>query len=925
MSRTAPTLKVAAVASIVAVTASAIDASAGPPAAGPAGPAAPDAKKPEFPPFDKVVEGLEKVVTMTDGSAPLYELYRDTETGRLLAVLPPGYDKQLVMIACTISGGDPEAGVMGPTHYVKWRKMDKQLVLIEPNLNVRTDGDREAKDSIEHLYTGRVLVATPILTMAPGGRPVIDLGALSTAQAGKLFGASVYGSYGATLSGLNPALAVLTKTKAFPENVIYEYEAPRADGRLIRITYAIGTLEGSPDYKPRTADPRVGFFYDWHQDFARTSDEDVTDRYIIRWNLQKADPKLSMSPPKQPIVWYIEHTTPIRFRRYVREGILMWNDAFEEIGIVNAVEVYQQDAVTGAHMDKDPEDARYNFFRWNASDQGYAIGPSRSNPLTGEILDADVVWHQGLTRSMRAMLENLSDDIVEQSFSPETLAWLDQHPSWDPRVRLATPARRAQRIHQRAVDAERALTEDLRSQTHPWTHGINDPTNAACRMGRMLSLNSALIDTALVAGLLDVRSDELLDGLPEAYIGPMIRYIACHEVGHCLGLQHNMAASTVRTLEEINTEGFDGPTVGSVMDYVAVNINHDLGEVQGPYASPALGPYDKWAIAYGYGPEDQLETVLARVSEPDHIFVSQLAMAVGSDPRNMVWDLGADNLNFAESRIALAGELRDKLIEDIVEKGESWKRARDRLNVLLGTQLYSVYIATNWIGGSFINNDFKGDPGDRAPIEDIPAERQRRALALVIDNAFEDEAFGLTPELVRHLGREYWYDPAEFNSLMDDPSYDVHDTVGAIQAVTLTLLMNPTKLRRIYDNEYRAQDAEDVLTLAEVVESITDAVWRECAAPTDHPYSAESPMISSFRRNLQREHVQRLIDLALLEDMPSPAVRTISAMATQELRRIDEMAGDAENGGPDPYTVAHLSDVRQRIGKALDAAYVITR
>ncbi len=195
---------------------------------------------------------------------------------------------------------------------------------------------------------------------------------------------------------------------------------------------------------------------------------------------------------------------------------------------------------------------------------------------------------------------------------------------------------------------------------------------------------------------------------------------------------------------------------------------------------------------------------------------------------------------------------------------------------------------------------------------------------LVIDNAFEDEAFGLTPDLVRHLGREYWFDPAELDNLMDDPSYDVHDVVGGIQAVTLTLIMNPTKLRRIYDNEYRAQDAEDVLTLAEVVTTVTDAAWRECAEPTSRPYSAESPMISSFRRNLQREHVQRLIDLALLKDTPSPALRTISAMATQELRRIDAMTAKAQNGGPDPYTVAHLSDVRARIEKALDVAYVQT-
>ncbi|MHC4218554.1 MAG: DUF5117 domain-containing protein, partial [Planctomycetota bacterium] len=325
MLKTALTLRATIAASVVAIAGIALDASAGPPAPQTGGP---DAKKPEYPPFDKVTKDLQKVVSTTDGAAPLYDLYRDKKSGRLLAVLPPNYQKQLVMIACTISGGDPEAGVMGPTHYVKWRKIKKQLVLIEPNLAVRTTGDREAKDSIKHLYTGRVVVSTPIVTMAPGGRPVIDIGTLSTAQAGKFFGLSAFGPYGASLKGLNPQLAALTKAKAFPENVIYEFEAPRHDGRLVRLTYAIGTLEGSPGYKPRKADSRVGYFYNWHQDFARTADQDVTDRYIIRWHLEKADPKLSLSPPKEPIVWYIEHTTPIRFRRYVRDGILMWNQAF---------------------------------------------------------------------------------------------------------------------------------------------------------------------------------------------------------------------------------------------------------------------------------------------------------------------------------------------------------------------------------------------------------------------------------------------------------------------------------------------------------------------------------------------------------------------------------------------------------------------
>ncbi len=385
-----------------------------------------------------------------------------------------------------------------------------------------------------------------------------------------------------------------------------------------------------------------------------------------------------------------------------------------------------------------------------------------------------------------------------------------------------------------------------------------------------------------------------------------------------------MAASTIHTLEEINSEGFEGPTVSSVMDYVGVNINHELGEVQGPYASPELGPYDKWAIAYGYGPDDKIEEVLSQVSDPDHIFVSQLAMFMGSDPRNMTWDLGANNLNFAESRIALAQELRGKLIDDIIKEGESWKRARERLNMLLGTQLQAIFIASNWIGSSYINNDFKGDPGNRPPIEDVPAQEQRRALRLIIDNSFDDAAFGLTPELIRHMGKEYWWDPAAIRNLFEDPSYNVHDVVGGIQAVTLTLIMNPARLRRVYDNEYRAQDSDDVLTMAEVVNAVTDAVWSECAEPAHMKYSAETPMVSSFRRNLQREHMQRLIDLALLEDEPSPSLRTISSMARFELRRIDEMAQQAQGASPDPYTTAHLADIRTRIEKALDAAYVIT-
>ncbi len=877
----------------------------------------------EMPPFEKVIEKLEKVVSTADGSKPLYDLYVDRESGKLLGVLPPNYASQLLMISPTVSGGHPEAGVMGMTYYAQWKKIGKQLALIEPNLWERTSGDKNSKSSMNQLYTGSVITALPIITMSPAGGPVVDLGHMGTHKARKFFPPDAF--YGPSFRAVNPTLASLTKVKAFPKNVIFEYEMPNETGQLIRLTYAVDVLQGSPGFKPRKADSRVGYFYDLYLDYAKAQNEDVTDRYITRWNIEKADPSLSMSPPKKPLVWYIEHTTPVKYRRYVREGILMWNESFEKVGIVGALEVYQQDKATGAHMDKDPEDNRYNFFRWNVSNQTYAIGPSRTNPKTGEILDADVVWHQGLTRNLAQSLASLSAGLAELTMSPEELAFFDKNPDWDPRVRLATPVERSKMILEKEMNLEMAATEPLEGRDHPWTKALNDPTNSACKIGSMMAMNMAIAGLAFEAGLMDAKGEgegddvPMMDGVPEEFIGQMIRYVSAHEVGHCIGLQHNMAASTIRSLEEVNTPGFEGPTVGSVMDYCAVNINHECGEEQGPYATTEVGPYDDWAIAYGYGPEDKLDEVLSRVSEPDNIFLSQIAMSVGSDPRNMTWDMGADNLKFAESRMSLCDELREKLLEDIVKEGEPWAVARRRFLPLLNTQFNSMYIASRWVGGSYENNDWKGDPGDRAPVNDIPAERQRKAMKLVIDNAFGDDAFGLTPELIRYMGKEYWWDPQGIGELMADPSMPVHDLVGSLQAAMMSIMMNPTKLRRVYDNEYRAQGADDVLTVAEVMDAIGAAVWTDGSSRYGSTGDAST---SSFRRNLQREHVDRLIDLALMEST-SPSLRTISSLSVGHLEQIAKKTKKA-NGG-DPYTAAHNADIQRRIERAMEAKYVMAR
>ena len=166
-------------------------------------------------------------------------------------------------------------------------------------------------------------------------------------------------------------------------------------GTLQTLYYSISEIPSSTGYKPRKADQRIGYFTTSYSDYGKYKENEVEINYINRWHLEKRDSSLKVSPPKEPITFYLEHTTPVRYRRWVKEGVEYWNEAFENVGISDAIVVHYQDKVTGAHMDKDPEDVRFNFIRWLNNDISTAIGPSRVHPETGQILDADIVLTDG--------------------------------------------------------------------------------------------------------------------------------------------------------------------------------------------------------------------------------------------------------------------------------------------------------------------------------------------------------------------------------------------------------------------------------------------------------------------------------------------------------------------------------------------------
>ncbi|MDA1232760.1 MAG: DUF5117 domain-containing protein, partial [Planctomycetota bacterium] len=322
----------------------------------------PEPPKPEYPPSAKILEGYEKVVTKAN-IKPMYTLWTRQKDGQMYAELPRGFAQKKYFIATTVASGETYAGLQAGDVYVYWRQYDKRLALMTPEVEYRASGDKEAESSVKRLFTDRVLMEVPIVTMGPGGGPVIDVDAMLVNNPTLSFSPAAV-NYGLTRNGVYS----IHTAKAFENNVEIAFEVPDNSGVLKILHYSISDIPDSTGFQPRVADSRVGFFTTTYIDLAKYNDRETHIRYINRWNLEKADSKLKLSPPKNPIVFYIEHSTPVRYRRWVREGILSWNKAFENVGISDAIEVYYQDAPSGAHMDKDPEDVNYNFVRWLNND-----------------------------------------------------------------------------------------------------------------------------------------------------------------------------------------------------------------------------------------------------------------------------------------------------------------------------------------------------------------------------------------------------------------------------------------------------------------------------------------------------------------------------------------------------------------------------
>jgi hypothetical protein len=627
--------------------------------------------------------------------------------------------------------------------------------------------------------------------------------------------------------------------------------------------YSLAKLPDAPMH-PRVYDNRIGYFDTDVCDFTTDDRRIPIVHYINRWRLEKKDPSAELSEPKQPIVFWIDRTVPVKYRDSIREGVLEWNKAFEQIGYKDAI-----------HVEIQPDDAKFNTsdirhasIRWMTSARNTysAIGPTVVDPRSGEILDADI----GIDATSFRAFKSLGTESIPQRSSSES---------------------------------NPALADAFADKAY-----CTYAQEAAEHEGFAMSL-------------LEARGELTLDG-PEAekFIQDQLRATTMHEVGHTLGLTHNFRASTAYTEAQLGDREFTKThgIAGSVMEYNAVNIALK-GEKQGEYHMSTLGPYDYWAIEYGYrelAPEQEsadLAKIASRSNEPQLAFMADDELYhSGLDPRVNTFDLSNDPLAFAKRQLQLGRELWELTEGRSLKPGENYALLRRNFNRGLFEVQQSAHQATKFIGGLTLHSDHAGS--GRAPLEPIPASKQRAALDLLASTVFAANSFRFSPVFLSKLAiTDVDIDDARVMG-RSVPTVDVavDQQVLELQRSVLAPLMGPEIAQRLLNNELKVQNPQDALTVGELYSTLHRAIFSELATGEDIPL---------IRRNLQREYVARVAMTVVkpATNMPADARAMLRADA-QKLRA--ELTAAQKRSKASPETKAHIVESLAALDEALKAPLV---
>ncbi|HEY9301896.1 MAG TPA: zinc-dependent metalloprotease, partial [Phormidium sp.] len=532
-----------------------------------------------------------------------------------------------------------------------------------------------------------------------------------------------------------------------------------------------------------------------------------------------------------------------------------------------------------------PADVRYNTIRWfNSIDAFFAKAPTRVNPLTGEILDADIIVDANMVRSLQpeylTLVEGNSNKI-NQFFSPN---------------------------NQNSCKVTSTETQVI-ADDH--CYGVESSLQAAIGATALSMLQNSAFDNEKM----------------QEYLHQYLRSLIAHEVGHALGLRHNFHGSTMLTPQELNNPEITHSKglVSSVMDYLPVNLAPQ-GVAQGDYFPSTIGPYDEWAIMYGYKPSN-FESIDAIIPEAEKPFLEQivgssqqpeLAYATDEDiwdinPNANLWDMSSDVLLYSQWQMDNALLMWQKLDKYYPIKGESYSQLRTVFDKILIYYFRNANLIAHYIGGQSFRRNYALDVNNWAFVPTTLA-KQRQALASLNEYVFAEDAFNFSPQLLNQLAPsrwKHWGNPVPVYRL----DYPIHERILMLQSVILRSLLDGDRLHRLLDIELKTLPGE-ALTIPELFDTLQNSIWTEILGVE------QVKSISSIRRSLQREHLDILLEMVLRKtDVPEDG-RTLAWYKLKQLQKA--LTAKLKKSGEqlDIYTIAHLEEVSDRITKTLNASLV---
>ena len=730
---------------------------------------------------------------------------------------------RLAKLPANLGGGYVNAGTKINTRMINWERFKDKILIKEKSSSAVAADSLPINVSVRANNYEPTLYAFDIAAFSEDSTAVvIDVTNFYKSDVKALSGLPAFFRKQYKVRNLDKSRSFINAVRSYPKNieVIQDFtynaaEPPVNNGDetiSVQMNQSMILLPEEP-MQPRYFDDRVGWFTLSKYDYG--SEELKADRktYIRRWKLVPKDIEAykrgELVEPVKPIVYYLDPATPMKFRSYMKEGIELWQKAFEAAGFKNAI-IAKDPPSKEEDPEFSPEDIRYSVVRYVASTTRNATGPSVSDPRSGEIIESDIIWYHNHLRSYR----------------------------------------------------NRYLLE----------------TGAANPSARTLNT-------------------------PDEEIGEMMKMVIAHEVGHTLGLPHNMSASYAYDVESYRDGAFTQKMgiATTIMDYARYNYIAQPGDTNIRFVRQ-LGPYDDYAINYGYryipeanSADDERETlnswVMAKAGDPMYKFGKQSSRF---DPTAQTEDIGNNSILASTYGLKNLKIVAKNLPSWTSDETDNYGDLAELYGEMLGVWSRYVGHVVTHVGG--VVEDSKNPSQEGTVYNPVDRAYQKAAIDWLHKNAFATPNWLMDQDILKNINYAGYT-----------------DRIRSLQTRHLNNLMNFERLGRLID--HKAMDSKNYSAL-DMLKDLRLGIWSETKSASN---------VNVFRRNLQRAYIDRMSYLMTESLNPSRSRQyfnvnqsDVRAIVRGELNQLKRVLNAASKAAVNIDTKYHYRDCIERINTILD-------